>query len=339
MRGLAILPLLLVSVALSQTTAPAPAPQDDAFTLRANSNLVLVPAQVLTRKGEMIYALKPEQFVLEDNGVRKKIKIDEDVDARGLALVVVVQCSRAAFMQFNNMRGLAAMVDDITGASPREVAVVSYGRDPTLVANFSFDPATITANLSKIEPCDDSEAAPLDAVGYANDMLNKLQPRLKVPFRQAILLIGETRDHGSRARPEDVIAELGRSNTVVDSVSYNPGKTEVLNSLLHGQMGPGPLGLLVMAVEALKKNVPHTLATLSGGEYVNFSTQKGFEGALHDLANHVHNYYLLSFQAATNGEPGLHQISVKVPDYPEARIHARLTYYAGDAAPENSDKK
>ena len=332
-------------MAFGQTAAP-PAPaqapvvpeQADAFTLRANANLVLVPVQVQTKQGALIYALKPQQFVLEDNGVRQKIKIDEDVDARGLALVVVVQCSRAAFMQFNNMRGLAAMVDDIVGATPREVAVVSYGRDPTLVANFSFDPATIVANLSKIQPCDDSEAAPLDAVGYANDMLNRLQPRLKVPFRQAILLIGETRDHGSRARPEDVIAELGRSNTVVDAVSYNPGKSEVLNSLLHGQMGPGPLGLLVMAVEALKKNVPHTLATLSGGEYVNFSTQKGFEGALHDLANHVHNYYLLSFQAPANNEPGLHQLTVKVPDYPDARIHSRLTYYAGDAVPDPQKK-
>ena len=60
-----------------------------------------------------------------------------------------------------------------------------------------------------------------------------------------------------------------------------------------------------MAVNALKKNAAHELATLSGGEYINFTTQKGFDNGLHQLSNHIHNYYLLSFQphAEANGTP------------------------------------
>ena len=340
MRWLAILPVLLTSAALAQTPAPKSVPETQ--TLRLSSNLVFVPTQVQTRKGDMLYGLKPEQFVLEDNGVRQEIKLDEDTDALGLSLVVVVQCSRDAVRQFDSMKGLAAMVDDVTGGAPRQVAVVSYGSEPELITQegdpaFTSDPAKIGQNLGQVQPCDEGGAVTLDAVDFANQLFDENKVTATSRNRRAILLIGETRDHGSKIRPEKVVANLGRSNTVVDAVSFNPGKTAVLDSLIHGQMGPGPIGLLVMAVQALKKNVPHTLASLSGGEYTNFTTQHGFDNGIHSLANHIHNYYLLSFQpTGANGEavtPGLHRITVKIPDYPDAKIRTRLTYYAGEAPP------
>lgn len=318
---------------LGQTAPPAAPAPDAPYTVKTGTSLVFVPAQILTKQGEMIYTLKPEQFQLLDNGVPQKIHVDEDVDARGLSLVVAVQCSREAFAQFNNIRGLAAMIDDVTGGAPRQVAVVSYGSEPTLIGDFASDPDEVAHNLNQIQPCDDGDAAHLDAVAYANHLLDDLTAKQGGRYRQAILLIGETRDHGSHAHPADVIAALGRSNTVVDAVSYNPGKGEILNSLFHGQMGPGPLGLLMSAVQALRKNVPHTLASLSGGEYVNFNSQHGFDDGLHSLANHIHNYYLLSFQPPPDNPPGLHRLTLTVPDYSDARIRSRMTYYAGDQAP------
>jgi VWFA-related protein len=328
------------SVAWGQQGGSGPQPGQAGqapFTLQTKSNLVLVPTEVATKKGEMIYGLTPEQFVVEDNGVPQTIKLDEDTDALGLSLVVVVQCSRAAFAQFDNMKGLAAMVDDVTGGAPRQVAVVSYGADPTLITDFTASPDKLADALGQLQPCDDGAARTLDAVDYADALFDDNKATASSHNRRAILLISETRDHGSHHKPARVIANLGRTNTVVDSVSFNPGKTELLGSLLHGQYGPGPVGLLVMAVEALHKNIPHTLAALSGGEYTNFTTEKGFDEGVHRLANRIHNFYLISFQPSgltgVAAEPGLHRITVKVPDYPKARVSARLTYYAGDQAP------
>ncbi len=315
-------------------------------TLTLSSNVVLVPTEVQTKKGEMIYDLKPEQFVLEDNGVAQKIHIDEDTDALGLSLVVVVQCSREAFRQFDNMKGLAAMVDDLTGAAPREVALVSYGSEPTLIADhgesaFTNDPRKLSERFAELQPCEDDKAATLDAVAFANHLFDA-ETATNVSSaaarnRRAILLIGETRDHGSNKKPEVVIAALGRSNTVVDAVSFSPGKSSIYESVVHGKYGPGVLGLLVMSVQALRKNVPQTLAELSGGEYTDFLTQHGFDRDVHQLTNHIHNFYLISFvPSGANGAvptPGLHSIKVKVPDYPEARLRFRVAYYAGDAPP------
>jgi hypothetical protein len=100
---------------------------------------------------------------------------------------------------------------------------------------------------------------------------------------------------------------------------------------------------MVAAVNAAKKNAPKTLAELSGGEYINFTTQKGFDNGLHQLGNRIHNYYLLSFtpQPGENGAPapGLHKIRVTVPDYSDAKINARESYFAGSVdTASGSDK-
>jgi VWFA-related protein len=331
----------LLSVLLLATTAAIaqnpPASGDQSYTLRTESNIVLVPTTIQTKHGEIIYGLKQNQFVVEDNGVPQIIHLDEDTDALGLSLVVVVQCSRSAGWEYPKLNGLGTMIDDIAGGAPREVAVVTYGSAPLLLGKFSDNVDVMAHALAQLEPCDDPDASTLDAVAYATKLLDAR----KNHYRHAILLISETRDHGSTKKPAEVIAALGRTNTVVNSVAFGPGKTEVLNDLKYGG-GSGPIGLLVMAVNALKKNAAHELAALSGGEYINFTSQKGFDAGLHQLSNHVHNYYLLSFQPhGVNGEPvsGMHTIRVKIPDYPDAHVRFRESYFAGelDSAAANTN--
>ena len=308
--------------------------QDAPTTLKLSSKLVLVPAQVQTRSGEMIYALKPEQFRLEDYGVVQKIKLDEDTDALGLSLVVVVQCSRKAYTEFDRMQGLPELVDELTGGPNDEVAVISYGTEIELLTGFTRSEKKLTEAYGNLEPCEDEkDAMTLDAVEVAE----KLFAKVPATNRHAILLIGETRDHGSKAKAAQVVADLNRSNTVVDSVSFSPGKEEtmtMLKGLLSGQApAPNPKEAIMLVVEALRKNIPNTLSDMSGGQYYNFNSQKKFEKGVHRLTNRIHNYYLLSFQEAADAVPGLHRLKLTVPDYPDAKIRSRLTYYAGDAPP------
>ena len=335
--------LLFLSLPAPGQTSSAPVPPQSP-TVLVQSNLVLVPTAVETERGEVLYGLKPEQFVLEDNGVPQAIHVDDDADSLGLSLVVAVQCSRSAIMEFAKLRGLATMIDAIAGGAPREVALVSYGTEPTLLGKFSSDPDQLRLAMNDLEPCtDDPNAATLDAVAYSTSLLEGQNNH----FRHAVLLISETRDHGSHTHPDTVISSLGLTNTVVDSVAFSPGKTEVLNDLRYGG-GSGPVGLLVMAVNALKHNAPKTLAEQSGGEYINFTTQKGFDKSLGALSNHIHNYYLISFQPASGTLPtgapspsttepasGLHRITAKIPDYPDAHIHARESYWAGSPPGES----
>jgi VWFA-related protein len=328
--------LLLSTVAVSAQTPSAQG--DQSYTLKTQSNIVLVPTAVESKRGETLYGLKENQFVVEDNGVPQTIHLDEDTDSLGLSLAVVVQCSRSAGYEFPKLNGLSTMIDAIAGDAPREVAIITYGSAPLLLGKFSSSVDAMNRALAQLEPCDDPDASTLDAVNYATRLLEARRNH----YRHAILLISETRDHGSTKKAAEVIAALGRTNTVVDSVAFGPGKTEALNDLKYGG-GSGPIGLLIMAVNALKKNASHELAALSGGEYINFTTQKGFDAGLQQLTNHVHNYYLLSFQphAEANGEPaaGMHRIRVKIPDYPDAHVRFRESYFAGelDSVTENTN--
>ena len=298
-------------------------------TLTVQSNLVLVPTLVQDAKGGVLYGLKPSQFVVKDNGIIQTIHVEDAAEASALSMVVLVQCSRSAENERDHLRGLPAMVEAMSGDAVQETAVVSFGTSPELLGGFTSNAARTHDVLKQYAPCDDDGGASIfDAVDYAARLLETRDPHR----RRAILLISETRDHGSEGKAEAVIARLGRSNIVVDAVAFSPGKTAILDDLKHnrGESG-GPMGLLLMAVQALRKNAPKEFARLSGGEYINFTTQNGFDRSLNGLTNHVHNGYLLSFQPHGDPTLGMHAITVEVPDY-KATVRHRQSYWYEDGA-------
>jgi VWFA-related protein len=301
--------------------------------IKANATLILVPTEVHTRAGELIYGLTASQFRLEDNGVLQTPHLDDADTPQRLALAVVVQCSREAYREAAHIKGLATMIEDLVGAAPHAVAVMSFGDDPDLLQDFTSDPAAIRGTFSQIQPCrEQNNNVTLDAVEYANQLLRN---KSVANSRKVILLVSETRDHGSQISSSDVITELGRSNTVVESVSYGPAKSQLVDELVNekrnvimkSQMTLAPL--LAMSREALRQNVPHTLAELSGGQYINFTTAKGFDEGVHGLTNRLHNEYRLSFQPKSPIIPGIHHLSVSVPSMPDVVVRARLVYFSG----------
>jgi VWFA-related protein len=302
------------------------------YNLSTQTNLVTVPTQVTNAQGEFMYGLQSSQFVVTDNGAPQRVHLEEAPEQTGISLVVVVQCSRDAALESAKLAGLSTMIDGITGAAPHEVAVVSYGTETSLLADFTSDPAKVRAAIADIKPCE-GRVATLDAVDYATNLLEFRENH----YRRAILLISETRDHGSHATEQEVIEELGRTNTVVDSVAYSPARDEFLNDLRHNDNGSTGtmdlLGLLVMAINAMRVNAASELATLSGGEYQNFATRRGFDHALGHLANQVHNFYLLSFQPQGKAAPGYHSLAVTIPGHPDYVVRSRISYWSETPPP------
>jgi hypothetical protein len=64
-------------------------------TIETHATLILIPTEVHTRAGELIYGLNASQFRLTDNGFLQTPHMDDADTPQRLALVVVVQCSRA----------------------------------------------------------------------------------------------------------------------------------------------------------------------------------------------------------------------------------------------------
>jgi hypothetical protein len=151
-----------------------------------------------------------------------------------------------------------------------------------------------------------------------------------------LLLISETRDHGSIVKINDTVAAIGQSNAVMYALAFSPALSNILDTgrgTNKNEMHNGIdfMDLLNRTVQAMKKNVPSTIASMTGGEYELFATKKKFEVRVNDFTNHLHSRYLLSF-APKEPHPGLHQIRVRLRTQPTnaegGTILARSSYWA-----------
>lgn len=183
---------VLMGTAAGQETPP---PQSTMPTIRARSNLVLVPALVQNDKGELIYSLTADDFSLLDNGVEQKVHLEEDLAPQPVALVVVLEDGRSAPRQFEYLHGLSTMMEELVGEAPFRAALVTFDSKPKSVVDFAGSLDLIREAIKHPSYGDDGDAI-LDAVSYALKMLDH-QPS---EYRRAILLISETRDHGSKIR-------------------------------------------------------------------------------------------------------------------------------------------
>ena len=102
-----------------------------------------------------------------------------------------------------------------------------------------------------------------------------------------------------------------------------------------GQLFP-PLALAKVAAiattEDMQRNVPQTVASLTGGEYFKLSDASSLETSLFTISNHIPNRYILSFQPQAP-HPGFHFITLQLPDYTNLRVSARNGYWADTLSP------
>ncbi|HJX84851.1 MAG TPA: VWA domain-containing protein, partial [Candidatus Angelobacter sp.] len=90
------------------------------------------------------------------------------------------------------------------------------------------------------------------------------------------------------------------------------------------------------ARDALKRNVPKSVAQLTGGQYFAFKDATTLTRHLLTIANDVPNYYVLSFRPQSP-HPGPHVLEVKVKHRPEYEVTARKGYWV-DAGTNAKDK-
>ena len=90
------------------------------------------------------------------------------------------------------------------------------------------------------------------------------------------------------------------------------------------------------AKDGLKRNVPESVAQLTGGEYFAFKDARTLAQHLITISNDVPNYYFLSFRPQSL-HPGPHALELKVKNRPEYKVKARKGYWV-DAGVEQPKK-
>jgi VWFA-related protein len=302
-------------------------------TFRSQSNVVIVPALVRDATGHAIYGLHATDFVIEDDGVEQPAQLDESLESEPLSLIVAIQTGRRAGREFGRMQGLNSMLGPILDEPDTQIAILTFDSQLNLAQDFTGDGAQIANCLHNLQ-AGDSGAAILDAVQYSVRLLNKThEGRQKV-----LLLISETRDHGSHfAKIDDVVTLIGNSNATVYALAFSPTLSNILdtergNNQDEMKLGVDLIALLAQARAATKRNTPKAIASQTGGEYELFESRQQFENRLIDFTNHLRNRYVLSFEPK-NPRPGLHQIHVRLKQPGTATVLARSRYWVAAPAP------
>jgi VWFA-related protein len=304
---------------------PMPGAAPNSQTLQVTTTEVLVPTLVEKKGGGMIYGLKASDFVVEDDGVAQKIRVQEEMDTAPVALVVAVEEGGSSVLEFDKLAHLGPLLDLFLAEPKSQVALIGFDSQPYLIQDFTHSGNEIDDELRHLEP-GDGGAAILDTIAYGVNLL-QMEPK---EFRRVLLLVSEERDHGSKhAKPVQLIKSIGESDVLVLSVSFSPSRAE----FVHDAADSGDdrmlsmVSALAMAVKAFKKNVAKEIAEMSGGEYTTFTSDKKFEARVVEAASHTRNRYLITF-SPSNPTTGLHTIKVRTAVDYGAHIVARANYWS-----------
>ena len=332
--------LLLAAALLSPTfTLAQIGSASPSNTLNVTTTLVQVPTLVRTSTGDLVYSLRARDFRLLDNGAPQRLNL-ESASSEPLSLLVLVQTGANAPRLFNAFGSLTTMLEPILRGPRNQIAVVTFDSHPEAALPFTRDLTPFLDAINHPDP-GDNRAAILDALAFSLDFF-KDQPSGN---RRAILLLSQTRDLGSKTTIKEIVRRLGETSTAVYSVTFSYAETSFKGAFTDpAHLNPPwrvgntdysyyfnlsePLGMIF---DAMKKDSTSELANLSGGEAAHFSNQQQLETALGDLANHLPNRYLLTFQP-TGNQPGLHTLNVGVPSHPEFQVAARASYWSNATA-------
>ena len=304
-----------------------PGTHPDVPTLRMTTNEVLVPTLVEKRGGGIVYGLKADDFVLEDNGVPQKLRVQEEMDTAPVSLVVAVEQGGMSVLEFDKIVKLGPLLDTFLSDPRSQAALVGFDSEPHLVRDYTHSGEELNDSLKHMEPGDGGDAI-LDTVSYAVDLL-QTQPK---EYRRVLLLISEERDHGSKhTKVEGLIRKIGQSDVLVLTVSFSPVRAEFLHDVKDSgeERTMSMVSALVALVQAFRKNVTKEVALMSGGEYTTFTGDKRFEQRVVDAAKHARNRYLLTF-SPSSPTPGLHMLKVRLAQDYGAHIVARANYWVAE---------
>jgi VWFA-related protein len=344
-------------------------------TLTVRSNLVLVPALVKTKSGEVVFSLTADDFILTDNGVPQSLYLEADTDSQPLALAVIIETGGLGASHLHDYRDLGAVLDAIIGDVPHRVAVIGFDSAPRLEQDFTTDTDAATKAIASLHEGDHG-AAILDALNFGINILRKQPPA----YRRAVLLFSETADGGSHTTLEGAVRAVDDTNTAIYSFGFSSTKAALVHEAsklprpegspysdkpyatggcmshdpdadpdAHGKRDVQaldcasdllpPLRLARMAFisanDGLKRNVPESVAQLTGGEYFAFKDGTTLSRHLIPVSNDVPNYYVLSFRP-TSPLPGLHALELTVKGRPELQLRARKAYWADNGTDANN---
>jgi VWFA-related protein len=332
------------------------------------SNLVLVPVLVKTKVGEPVFSLTADDFILTDNGVPQSLRLEPDANTQPLALAVIIETGGQGASHLGDYNDLGAVLDAVIGDVAHRVAVISFDSKPRLEQDFTPDTDAAAKTIGTLSEGDPG-AAILDALAFGIHLLRNQPPayrRAVLLFSETMDSGSQTSLEAAIRAVDDTntaIYSFGFSSTKQamkheasklpgGSYSHEPypsggcmSKDPNADPDAHGKRNVQALDCasdllpplrvarvaFLAARDGFKRNVPESVAKLTGGEYFSFHNAATLKDRLIMISNDVPNYYVLSFRPKSP-DPGLHALELRLKDRPQLKVSSRKAYWVDDGA-------
>jgi|HubBroStandDraft_4_1064222.scaffolds.fasta_scaffold323448_1 Ca-activated chloride channel homolog len=258
---------------------------------RTSSELVLINAAVLDRRGHRLTGLDAARFHLFEGGVEQKLVAFNQGDVP-VSIVLV-------FDRSNSMKGLLGRSREavsllLKAANPEdEFALVEFSDHPSLAINWTPDPIQIRDYLMHAEP--HGTTALVDAIVFGGSVARHARNQ-----RRVLVVISDGGDNHSRYTGSGVrryLLEAGVEVYAVDIMNYDFSSQPAWTA-------DGPLLLA-------------GICWAGGGRAIQIGQSTNLSEAIEQVAQEIRSQYILSYQPSALRSPGkYHRVDLKVSPPP-----------------------
>lgn len=349
-----------------QAQANEQPPQSGASPLTVRSNLVLVPALVKDKSGETIFSLSAGDFTLTDNGIPQSLQLESETDSLPLALVALVETGGEGAARLRDYSNLDPILHALIGNVQHRVAVVGFDSAPRLELYFTTDAAAAASAVSSLHKGDqgaailDALSFAIDLLRkqppeYRRAVLLFSETEdngSRTTLEDAVRAVDDTNTEiysfafsTTKAAVKHEGSKLpAPGGTAYTGVPYGPGgcmsRAPGADPDAHGKRSVQaldcasdllpPIRLVRMAFlaarDGVKRNVPESVAKLTGGEYFTFKNGQALKREMLVVSNDIPNYYVLSFRPQAP-QPGFHALDLRLKTQPKLLLWARKAYW------------
>jgi VWFA-related protein len=225
---------------------------------------------VLTKAGEPVPGLLPDDFIVRENGARREVLRSSRANDP-LDIVLLIDNSQVSAPMIMDIRqGIGSFIGKMRGWS--QIAVVTFGERPTQVASYSKEPGTLEQAIGRIFAVPGSGAYLLDAI---EEVTRGLQKRESA--RRAIVVLSAGGAEFSSLQ----------ANEVLDAILKSGAALHVLTVGVTG--APRDDG------DRQRESLIDRGTSRTGGRRENVLDAMGITRALGQLATELLNQYRITY--------------------------------------------
>jgi VWFA-related protein len=305
----------------SQTQAPPPLSKDQ---IRVVTNEVVAAVTVTDPSGEFVLDLSQKDFHVFDDGVEQTID-HWDLGGDPLAVVLVLETSDRAHAMIPVIHSLGSIFTETAMALNGEAAVITYDSTVDVRQPFTLDHDAVESAIANAE-FEDPRRHLYDAMAQAVEMLKD-----EAPMRRRIMLvIGESRDDGSKAKFGPIVRDAEHANISIYAVVPNSMTRDLLQDAPALWAAPA-IFLLQQGKNRSKNHDLEVAAAATGGIHYSAVRAETLRDALDKIGGEIHAQYIISYRPNSERAPGFHAIAVTV-SRPNVLVRTRPGYYVAQPA-------